>query len=93
MFWTRAYANLIEARNKVARRYNTGHKPHSYRVGDTVLYRVNVVSSKAQNISAKLSLRWSKPVAAKIVKPNVVLLANPDTGVIIRRAYVTQLKP
>jgi hypothetical protein len=94
LFWTRAYANLMQARNKVARRYNTGRKPHTYCVGDAVLYRLNVLSSKAQNISAKLALRWSKlVVVAKIVRPNVVLLANPDTGVIIRRAHVTQLKP
>jgi len=53
-----------------------------------------VLSSKAQNISAKLALKWSKPViVAKVVRPNVVLLANPDRGVIIRRANVTQPKP
>ena len=93
-FWTQAYANLMQARDKVARRYNAGRKPHSFRVGDTVVYRMNVVSSKARGISAKLLLRWSKPaVIAKIVRPNVVLLANPETGVIIRRAHVTQLKP
>ena len=84
----------MQSRNKVARRYNIGRKPHTYCVGHTVLYRLNVLSSKAQNISAKLALRWSKPVvAAKIVRPSVVLLANPDTRVIIRKAHVTQLKP
>jgi len=31
-------------------------------------------------------------VTAKIVRPNVVLLANPETGVIVRRAHVSQLK-
>jgi hypothetical protein len=40
-----------------------------------------------------LLLWWSKPVViAKIVRPNVVLLANLDTGVIIRRAHVSQVK-
>ena len=94
LFWTCAYANLMQARSKVARRYDAGRKPHTYSVGEMVVYRLHVLSSKAQNISAKLALKWSKPVTvAKVVKPNVVLLANPDTGVIIRRAHVTQLKP
>jgi len=54
------------------------HKPHQYQVSDMVVYRLNLVSSKAQNVTAKLMLRWSKPtVIAKIVRPNVVLLANP----------------
>ena len=58
-----------------------------------VVYRKNLVSSKAQGISAKLLLRWSKPmVVAKILRPNVVLLANPETGVLVRRAHVSQLK-
>jgi len=39
-------------------------------------------------------LRWSRPSnIGKFVRHNVVLLANPDTGVIIRRAHVSQLKP
>jgi hypothetical protein len=92
-FWTRAYYNLKLANKRVAERYKSDRKPHQYRVGDTVVYRLNLTSAKAQNISAKLLLRWSKPVViAKIVGPNVVLLANPDTGVIIRKAHVSQLK-
>ena len=84
---------MKSACKKVARRYDSGRKPHTYQVGDTVVYRLNLTSSKNQNISAKLQLRWSKPmVIAKIVRPNVVLLANTDTGVIIRRAHVSQLK-
>ena len=56
--------------------------------------QLKLSSSKAQNITAKLLLTWSEPVViAKIVRPKVVLLANPDTGVIIRRAHVSQLKP
>jgi hypothetical protein len=42
---------------------------------------------------AKLLLRWSKPVViAKILGPNVVLLANPEMGVIVRSAHVSQLR-
>jgi hypothetical protein len=93
-FWAQTYANLKQARDKVARRYNARRDPHSYRVGDMVVYRMNLAISKAQVISAKLLLRWSKPVVVvKIVRPNVDLLANPETGVIIRRAHISQLKP
>ena len=89
-FWTRACGNLLAARKRVAQRFNEGQKPHHYSVGDLVRYQLWLSSSKGQNISAKLLLRWS--VIAKIVRPNVVLLSNPDAGV-IRRAHVSQLKP
>jgi hypothetical protein len=93
-FWTRAYANLKAARDKVARRYNANRKPHSYKEGDLVMFKRNSVSSKAQNITSKLLMRWSEPVIiAKIINTNNMLLVNPDTGVIIRRAHVSQLKP
>jgi hypothetical protein len=93
-FWTQAYENLKRARSKFARRHNASRRPHQYRVGDTVVFRVHTVSSKARNITAKLLLRWSKPVVvAKIVGPNTVLLENPETGVVVRRAHVSQLKP
>jgi len=93
-FWTQAYENLKQARSKVAWRYDVNRKPHQYREGDTMIFRLNAASSKAQNISAKLLMRWSKPlVIAKIVGPNTVLLAKHDTGVIVRRAHVSQLKP
>jgi hypothetical protein len=58
------------------------------------MYKMRLASSKANNVTAKLLLRWSKPVViAKIVRPSVVLLASPDTGVVIRRTHVSQLKP
>jgi len=83
----------MQARKKVVRRYDINRKPHEFEVGDTVVYRMNLAISKAQNISTKLLLRWSKPmVIGKIVRPNVVLLANPETAVILRWAHVSQLK-
>ena len=92
-FWTQAYHNLKSAHNKVALRYNRDRKEHNFKVGDTVMYRKHLVSSKAQNISSKLLLRWSEPlVIARIVNSNNVLLANPSTGVIVRKAHVSQLK-
>jgi hypothetical protein len=92
-FWTKAYENLKRAKDRVAKRYDANRKPHQYQVDDLVMYRLNLTSSKAQNISAKLLLKWPKLVViAKVVRPNVVLLANPDTGVILRWAHVSQLK-
>ena len=92
-FLSQAYQNLKQASRKVALRYNRGRKPHCFTVGDTVRYRLNLVSSKAREVSAKMMLRWSKPVViAREIRPNVVLLANPSTGVVIRRAHVSQLK-
>jgi hypothetical protein len=94
LFWAQAYANLRRARNKVAKRYDRGRKPHEYRVGDIVMYKMRLASSKANKVTAKLLLRWSKPVViAKIVRPSVMLLASPETGVIIRRDHVKKLKP
>jgi len=92
-FWTEAYRNLRLACKKVANRYNKDSKPHQFQVGDMVVYRLHLASSKAQNITAKLLLRWSRPVViAKMIRPNIALLENPDTGVVIRRAHVSQLK-
>jgi hypothetical protein len=94
LFWTQAYCNLRRARNKVAKRYDGCRKPHEYRAGDTFMYKMMMFSSKANNVTAKLLLRWSKPVViAKVIRPSVVLLASPETGVVIRRAHVSQLKP
>jgi hypothetical protein len=37
--------------------------------------------------------RWSVPLkVARFVSPVTVLLANPDTGVIIKKAHVSQMK-
>jgi hypothetical protein len=93
LFWTRAYENLKLARSKVARMYDAKRKPHQYRVGETVVFRLNIASSKAQKLYAKMVMRWSKPVViSKFVGPNTVLLENPETGVVVRRAHVSQLK-
>jgi hypothetical protein len=62
-------------------------------VADLVLLRLRPLSSRLRQRSAKLELKWSQPLRiARFVSPVTVLLANPDTGVIIRRAHVSQLK-
>jgi hypothetical protein len=91
--WTRACENLKAVRRRVARRFNERRSPHQYNVGGTVMFKRNLLSNKAQNITAKLSLRWSEPlVISKVVNQNNVLLANPNTGVVVRKAHVNQLK-
>jgi hypothetical protein len=93
-FWAEAYACLKKARDRVKVRYDAGRSPSPYKVGDTVIFRTRLISSKPKDVSAKLLLRWSRPVViAKVIRENVVLLADPATGVIVRRAHVSQLKP
>jgi hypothetical protein len=91
-YWEAALANLGKARARVAARYNAGIRPGEFCVGDSVLVRVHPLNSKSHQRSAKLDLKWSIPlVITKFVSP--VTVANPETGVIIRKAHVSQLKP
>jgi hypothetical protein len=92
-FWAEAIRNLRRARDQVARRYNAGRRMTPFKVGDVVVYQVKILSSKAKGVSAKLELKWSKPmVITKFLKSNVVQLANVRTGVVVRKAHVCQLK-
>ena len=92
-FWKDVYLRLKRANRQVAKRYNRGRKAHKFGVGDTVRYRLTLLSSKGHDRSAKMMLRWSKPYTiAREIRPNVVLLADPNTGVVARRAHVSQLK-
>ena len=92
-FWAEEIRNLRRARDQVDRRYKAGRKATPFKVGDVVFYQVKVLSSKGKGVSAKLGLKWSKPmVIAKYLKPNVVQLANAETGVVVRKARVCQLK-
>ena len=77
----------------MAQKYNKERKAHQFEVGVTVMYKKYLVRSKAQNISGKLLLRWSEPlVIAKMVNCNDVLLASLITGVIVRKAPLSQIK-
>ena len=92
-FWTEAIRNLRMAKNRVAKRFNVGRKEAQYKVGDTVLCQTKVLSSKGKGISQKLEFKWSVPmVIVRFLKHNVVQLAMPESGVIIRKAHVSQLK-
>jgi hypothetical protein len=93
-FWEAALANLRKARATVAERYDAGRRQAEFRVDDLVLVRLHPHSSKSLQRSAKLDFKWSAPlVIAKFVSPVTALLANPDTGVVIRKAHESQLKP
>jgi len=93
-FWKDVYLKLKRANRQVAKRYNQGRKAHKFEVGNTVRYRLTLVSSKGQDRTAKMMLRWSRPYTiAREIRPNVVLLADPNTGVVVKRAHVSQLKP
>jgi hypothetical protein len=81
-FWEEALGNLKKARDRVAQRYNAGRRQAEFSVNDMVMVRLHPVSSKSQRRSAKLDYLWSVTVS----------LANPDTGVIVRKAHVSQLK-
>jgi hypothetical protein len=92
-FCTRSVENLRRATDHVARRYNATTRETPFKVGDTVVYKLKVLSSKTKGVSAKLGIKWSKPmVIAKFLKHNVVQLANLDSGVVIRNAHISQLK-
>jgi hypothetical protein len=84
---------LKRARDRVARRYNALRSEAEFRVGDLVLVKLLPQSSKALKRSAKIAIKWSNSLLIARFLTNVtVQLANPDTGVIVRKAHVSQLK-
>jgi hypothetical protein len=92
-YWDTALNNIRKARARVASRYNAVRRQVEYKEGDFVLLRLHPLSSKSLERSAKLNLKWSTQFRiVKFVSPVTVLLANADRGVIVRRAYVSQLK-
>lgn len=92
-FGEQALANLRRARDRVARRYNARRRQVPFKVGDLVLVRRHPQSSKVLKRSAKIENRWSNPmVIARFLTRVTVRLANPETGVLLREAHVSQLK-
>ena len=70
-----------------------GRKEAQYKVGDTVVCQMKTLSSKGKGVSQKLELKWSKPmVIVKFLKPSVVQLAVAESGVLARKAHVSQIK-
>jgi hypothetical protein len=93
LFWETALENLKKARDRVAKRYDARRSEAVFRVGDLVLVKLHPQSSKVLRRSAKLENKWSEPfLVAKFLTRVTVHLANPDTGVLVRKAHVSQLK-
>jgi hypothetical protein len=91
-FWERALTNLKRARDRVARRYNALRSEAVFRVGELVLVKLHPQSSKALKRSAKIENKWSTQLlVARYLTKVTVQLANPDTGVIVRKVHVSQL--
>jgi hypothetical protein len=64
-----------------------------FQIGDLVLVKLHPQSSKALKRSAKFENTRSNPLLIARFLTNVtVQLGNPDTGVIARKAHVSQLK-
>ena len=92
--WELAVRNLRKARDNVRKRYNQNRKEHQYLEGQTVVVKLHPLSSKKDKRSAKLELRWSRPlVISRFLSPVTVELVDRDTGSCVRKAHVSQLKP
>jgi hypothetical protein len=67
-----------------------------FKIGDLVLVRLYPLSSKVQKRSAKLENKWSAPLMIakdrQFLSAVTVQLPNPDTGVMVRKAHVSQLE-
>jgi hypothetical protein len=93
LFWETALGNLKKARDRVAKGYDALGSEAVFKVGDLVLVKLHPLSSKVLRRSAKLENKWSEPLLiAKFLTRVTVQLANPDTGVLVRKAHVSQLK-
>jgi hypothetical protein len=61
----------------VARRYDAATKANIFRVGDVMVYRMKVLSSKGKGASEQLKLNWSKPMVNRQIlhnQPTLILV-------------------
>jgi hypothetical protein len=92
-YWKRALKQLKSARDRAANRYDMGTKDMNFKVGDLVLCKSHALSSEAKKYSAKHSNKWSSPsLIARFLTGVTVQLANPETGLIVKKAHVSHLK-
>jgi hypothetical protein len=85
-FWERALDNLKKARDRVARRYNAARSEVVFKEGDLVLVKLHPLSSKPLQQSARIASKWAGPfVIVTFLTKVTVQLANPDTGVIVKK--------
>jgi hypothetical protein len=64
----------------------------NFKVGDLVLCKAHALCSKPKKYCAKLSNKWSSPLLiARFLTVVTAQLANPETGVMVKKAHVTHL--
>lgn len=91
--WQRAKRNLLTSHQKRKRVYDATRKEHGFKTGDLVFAKLYPQSNKVNKIMAKLSPRFEGPLQImRFTSPVSVLLSDPVSGQIKRRAHVTQLK-
>ncbi|XP_019884900.1 uncharacterized protein LOC109610415 [Camponotus floridanus] len=83
--------NLEAGHNKQAHYYNLRRRDYRFAIGEQVLKRQHVLSSAAQNISAKLATKYHGPFTiAKMLSPVVYELTdNLNRG----KVHIKDLKP
>jgi len=85
--------NLEAAHNKQAHYYNLRRREHRFAIGQQVLKRQHVLSSAAQNISAKLATKFRGPfIIAKMLSP-VVYELKDSANRVIGKVHIKDLKP
>lgn len=91
--WAQAFENMNRAKIEREQRFNQGRKQNPFKVGEWVTYRLNRQSKKVDKITAKLLPLYSEPcVIQAFTSPVSVILIDPKTGQVVRRAHITQLK-
>ncbi|XP_025268292.1 uncharacterized protein K02A2.6-like [Camponotus floridanus] len=84
--------NLEAAHEKQSRYYNLRRRDQRFAIGERVLKRQHILSSAAQNISAKLATKFHGPFTiAKILSP-VVYELRDDAGRSLGKVHIKDLK-
>lgn len=82
---------LAHAKSK--ERYDKNRKPSPFKLNDKVLYRIFIQSSKAKNITNKLSPIWKGPfLITEIINPVNVKIQSVENPNFTKVVHVAQLK-
>lgn len=91
--WRDAYSNLVKALAKRKKYYDARHTSRTYKLGDQVLIKTYVISSRANNVNAKLAHKYSVPYrVTKVLSPVTYELTNAAAPSDVRTHHVSQLK-
>jgi RNase H-like domain found in reverse transcriptase/Reverse transcriptase (RNA-dependent DNA polymerase)/Integrase zinc binding domain/Integrase core domain/Aspartyl protease len=81
------------ARERTAKHYNQGRRPHAFRVGQLVVLQTHTLSNAGANVTSKFSAKWSKPMRIiRLTTPVNLECESVDTGE-IKKVHVDQCKP